>query len=118
MSLAVCPMDGQQLSQVRREMVGKDPRKNKAVALSLTLLWRRHFRQICSAARNRTTVCVDRRSLENLDQCEEGQQDTLGKRLAAILAGRSAPNSATERPLTPAANSDPVLYEGGELNYA
>ena len=86
--------------------------------MSLNLLWRRHFRQICSAPRNRTTVCVDRRSPENLEQCEEGQQDTLGKRLATILAGHSAPNSATEQPVAPAEDPDPVLYEGGELNYA
>lgn len=108
MSLDVCPMDGQQLSQVRRQMVGKDPRKNEAAALSLNLLWRRHFPQIGSATRNRTTLCVDRRSLENLDQCEEGQQDTLGKRLATILAAHSVPTSATEQPVAPA--EDPILF--------
>jgi hypothetical protein len=57
MSFAICSIDRQQLSQVRREMVaGRHFRENEAVAWSLGLLWRRHSREIGST----DAICDDR----------------------------------------------------------
>lgn len=46
----------------------------------------------CSRARNRTTLFVDRSSLETLEQFEPGPPETLRERLTSVLASRWARN--------------------------
>lgn len=46
----------------------------------------------CSRARDRTTLFVDRSTLESLEQFEPGPPDTLRQRLTSVLANRWARN--------------------------
>ena len=82
----------------------------------------------CSRARERTTLFVDRSSLEGLEQFEPGPPETLRERLTSVLASRWARNPKKTstldyispddwQHLTPIAERPPVADKSEGPNY-